>query len=141
MGRSVSSPRHTVFHTYLPFIYDEENEDTWEYQDFKENLQYNLIEKYKSLSPCDKWIDREDHAILENDHSYIGISEYCGLVCLWGVCKEDYIDRYDNDRGLAENWLCQVGIKIDDFLAKIGYDVYIKQGTFSNGEGVYFKKG
>jgi len=87
------------------------------------------MHKYPSLSSCDKWLDREDHALLENDHCYIGVSEYCGLVAVWIVAKG--ADRYSDPSGLAIHWCSQVNLKP---LAECFGQRLVSRGTFSNGE-------
>lgn len=144
MGRSVSTPRYSIFKTFIPFQVNEENDEDFDYdyewECFVESLIYHLTNRYPSLETCNKWIEREDHVILENRHSYIGISEYCGLVSVWGVRKLDYANDYYRENGcLSEQWLNQVGRNIVGYLKSVGFDVYIKQGTFSNGVGDYFK--
>jgi hypothetical protein len=91
MGRSVSVPSGAEIVCYLHPDLGETDETslTMSWDDFREDLEQRLIEKYPSLTPCDKWLDNEDHVILENDLVYIGVSEYCGLVSLWVIAKEN----------------------------------------------------
>ena len=84
MGRSVSMPGDAIDHCFFTFKGNE-----WDWNDLKEDIQETLKSNYPSLCNCSEWLDREDYAILENDLVHIGISEYCGLVCLWIVAKED----------------------------------------------------
>jgi hypothetical protein len=111
-----------------PLEIDEEHPD-WD----EEVYQYHerIKEIFPSFEPCDKWLDREDHAIAENSFAYFGISEYCGLVAIWLVRKE--LNVFDPlNYGLADRWLAQVEKK---FLATFG--TLRKLGSMSNGEGVY----
>lgn len=96
---------------------------------FVEDLQEYAPTLWPSLVKCDKWVGREDHALLENDHCYIGVSEYCGLASLWIVPKEDDTGY---PSGLAANWCEQIA---DKFVATFGQ--LVKLGSMSNGEGVY----
>ena len=100
------------------------------YSDAKEDLQNYAPILWPSLRTCDKWLGREDLAVLENDLVYIGLSEYCGLVCYWIVPK-------DNERrAFGEQWALSIK---DKFLNTFGN--CLKVGTFSNGESIYHRKG
>jgi len=99
-------------------------QDDW--NDWVEDLTGNLEERFGSLVRCDRWLGEEDHAILENGMAYIGISEYCGLVCLWGVPKGGWGDA---------NWCEQIIPSIEKMLRKCyPSELLVPMGTFSNGE-------
>ena len=70
-------------------------------------------------------VGHEDHAILENGHCYIGVSEYCGLVSIWLVPKDEYPD-------LSQKWCDQIGNKFYNLFSE-----YKHVATFSNGEAIY----
>lgn len=127
MGRSVSTPRHAEQVAYASFDGDE-----WDWSDAIDNLKGVAQYRYKSLRSCDHWVGNEDHAILENDHAYIGVSEYCGLVAVWVVPKG--ADRYSDPSGLAMNWCNQISLRP---LAECFGTALHKQGTFSNGEAFF----
>lgn len=125
MGRSVSVAAGAELVTYKQFEYEEDeavSQDNWD--DFVEDITSYFEYKYPSLERCDEWLDREDHVILQNRLIYLGISEYCGLVSIWAVPKEEYPD------------LTAKFIKtITPYFEKIGE--LRKVGTFSNGEAVF----
>lgn len=148
MGRSVSVP-----HGAFAVAYQDASKMGWQYEDengnklaepyydeffasedwdcFVESQKYRLKKMYPSFTACDKWVGREDHAILENNFTYFGISEYCGLVSLWLVAKEG--DDYgDEQAGLRARWTEQVGDKFEKEFSELH-----KVGTFSNGEAVF----
>ena len=103
--------------------------DDWD--DFIADCTGQLKKLYPSFTACDKWLGREDHAILENSFAYFGISEYMGLVSLWLVAKEG--DDYgDEQAGLRERWTEQVGGRFEKEFSELH-----KLGTFSNGEAVF----
>jgi hypothetical protein len=102
-----------------------------DWDDEADYLRGWIKEIFPSFEPCDKWLDREDHAIAENSFAYFGISEYCGLVALWLVRKELDWDSSANE-AMQDRWLAQVEKK---FLATFG--TLRKLGSMSNGEGVY----
>lgn len=128
--------------------YDEDGE--LEYDEFMgredwDNLigeiQAEFASKYPSLNTSKEWDGRETRIILENTFCEIGISEYCGLASL-SIRVNDNLDNYgDNKTQLAENWIDQVWdgmLKILD--TNFGHYTRLnKQGSFSNGEGVYGK--
>lgn len=157
MGRSVSYPHDAeivCFRTLEVESWEDEDEDgntvvneptDLDYQDafdsMLEDLQEYAPTLWPSLRKCDEWIGREDHAILENDFCYMGISEYCGLVALWVKSKaDDYEGSWYADEvrkaALARNWVSQIKPK---FVATWG-DL-VKRGTFSNGESFYVRPG
>jgi len=83
-----------------------------QWEDFMGNLTSEFKKAFPSLKDCNEWLDREDHAVLENDHAWIGVSEYCGMVSIWCVSKEYEDIRYNkagyrywcNENGLREQW-------------------------------------
>jgi hypothetical protein len=111
-------------------------QDDWNY--FIEWIRQEAQDRWPSLDECDTWLDREDHAILENGHCWIGVSEYCGLASIWLVSKaEQHLNNWDHNLvNLATRWCDQ----IEPNFRKL-FDEYQKLGTFSNGESVYQKKG
>jgi hypothetical protein len=153
MGRSVSSPRNATtvcFRDISSFgeVYDEENNLTEEYDEcqsaydwecFVEMLQEDAKAKWPSFDATDEWVGREDHAILENNFAYIGVSEYCGLVSIWLLPKtEDLLNTgYDADvkmANLASAWCNRVSGNFETLFAE-----YRKVATASNGEAFYEK--
>lgn len=124
MGRSVDYLTDATRVAY--FDVTEYTEDTWQY--FVEDITEQLIDKFKSLDTVDEWDGRETKIILENSFVQIGISEYCGLASVSVRIHED-IDR--DKSGLAERFISAVERKLEDM------SELVKQGTFSNGEGVY----
>ena len=127
MGRGVSYANGSVIIKYRHI----DMEDEYEYEDLKANLSCDLMAKYKSLSECEKWLGNEDLAILENDLVYIGLSEYCGVVSLWVVPKENLNNQELN---LALSW-CR---KVEKNIFK-DYATLSRVGGFSDGTSVYTK--
>lgn len=128
MGRSVSFANDSEQVEYATFYADFE----FEFDDCLCNLRDVAQRRYKSLSRCDEWLGREDHAVLENDHAYIGVSEYCGLVSIWVVPKG--ADRYSDPSGLAIHWCNQIDLRP---LANCFGQRLISRGMFSNGEQIF----
>lgn len=126
MGRSVSNPSNASQVAFASF-----DGDKYEWDDCMDDLRAVAVGRMPSLSRCDEWIGREDHAILENDHAYIGVSEYCGLVAVWVAPKEQ---RYSDPSPLALHWCDQ--IKLQPLAECFGVTLR-KQGTFSNGEAFF----
>ena len=140
MSRSVSyaSGAEVVIYSYVDDVYDDE--DVYDdflsqlaFDDAVENLVYNSINAFPSLSRCDEWLGREDHAILQNNLVYIGISSYMNLVSVWVVPKED--EYY----ALAVNFAKQIENRLNNIVAD-SFGVRLnKVGSFSNGESFYSK--
>src|SRR5512142_214579 len=96
--------------------------DDWE--DFIADIRNAAQERWPSLRECDHWLDREDHAILENRFAYVGVSEYCGLASLWIVVKGDPYD--DRIAALAGAWVAKIAKKFDALFGEL-----VHVGTFS----------
>jgi len=139
MGRSVSTASGAVETCFLDFSEDLCDEvcgpENWDC--IVESIQGVLTERFPSLSECDRWVDREDRAILENDHASVVVSEYCGTVALCLVPKED--DGYgDPTSNLHQHWCGQIGPAFRRTVAKaFPESAMVRIGTFSNGESVY----
>ena len=133
MSRSVSTHPNAVSTVYL---YPEIEEDGW--GDFIQDLQDNvLIPRFPSLRHCDRWVGRENHVILENDHAEVSVSEYNGLV---SVCLAPRLDRYDFPGAgqLADQWTGRVSDGFRQCLHRAFPKCsLVKQGVFSNGEAVF----
>ena len=138
MSHSVSYPNdcHAVCYQNVSLL-----EDQWEWQDFIEDLRPRAKEVWPSLEDCDRWLDREDHALLSNIHAYIGISEYGGLAAIW--LKSRAFDRYSNYHGddqvhanLADHWCKSIIPRFEQMFAE-----YQLIGRASNGEAFYRRIG
>lgn len=133
MGRSVSTHRHAVATVYLnPEIEDDGDSFAWD--SFVEDLQQNVIaDRFPSFSECDRWMDREDHVIMENAHAEVSVSEYCGLVA---VC----LAPRDPDDAFAVAWTENFASSFHAHVTKMfKSSALTKVGTFSNGESVFEK--
>lgn len=129
MGRSVSVARGSLVVMYAHVDFSEDDDYSWLWEDIKGNLTYELRGKYSTLHLCDKWLGREDHAILENKHAYIGISEYCGIVSIWVTPK--------NESATSRNWCLSTEKNLGKIVSEV-FSVRLKKvGTFSNGEAVF----
>lgn len=127
MSRSVSRPNNTLIVCYQHYDSDSYDE-CWEF--FIEDMRISLQDMFPKLESCDKWLDREDHAIMENDVAYVGVSEYMGLVAIWVAPKNDRNTGEEN--ALAYGWASSIYKR---FTERFGELEHI--GTFSNGEAVF----
>ena len=137
MGRSVSylSRAQKVFYIALDNSNDQDDlEFIWD--DFTENVNF-IFQKYKSMDQCNRWDDRETQIIFENGLIEVGISEYCGLASISLRAKEQG-SNYKHIESLGINYIEKITPKLEQELCKV-FEVYNKQGSFSNGEGVYSK--
>lgn len=126
MGRSVSTPHNAVAVAYAHRSF----EDEWDWEDFEYDFKYRCKRRWPSLEDEDRWIGRENHVLLENQHARIGLSEYMGLVAMWIVPQED--EWYPEHNSLHEHWCNQIA---DRFKRVFGELLHV--GTFSNGEAVF----
>lgn len=99
---------------------------------------YDLKARAESLWPSlsiddERWLGREDHALLGNRHAYFGVSEYCGLVAVWLVARDhDGIYSDDPPPAFSERWVSQAGDKLRTEFGQLR-----KLGTASNGESFF----
>ncbi|MCE4369735.1 hypothetical protein [Xanthomonas hortorum] len=107
--------------------------------DFCEDLRAVFMQAFPSLSPCDKWLGREDYALLENGLVYIGVSQYYQLISLWCVPKPS--TQWGRDTTpLAEQWAASIEDRAAWILGRSAIRL-VRLGTMSNGEGVYRRIG
>ena len=129
MGRSVSYPTDA---TTVVFVREEDPDDVFFFEDALEDFKSLMTECFKSLGETDVWVGREDHAVLENNLAYFGISEYCGMLSLWVLPKEDFIN-------LSVNWTNQIANKFKKAVKNSFGEVYVAVGRFSDGTSLYEK--
>lgn len=127
MGRSVSCPSGAIVRAYKEL--DDHILDDW--AGFIDDLQDHVGGLWPSMSRYDKWFDNEDRAIMRNSHAYIGISEYCGLCCIWLLPREDI----HGNTALAERWCTSISEK---FLSE--FSNLRKVAVFSNNEVLFERK-
>lgn len=84
MSRSVSIPSGAVKVVFADATWMDEEFD---FTSSLEWMQEVGMDRYPSLEKCSRWLGREDRAVLENQHAYITVSEYCGLVAVAVVPK------------------------------------------------------
>jgi len=140
MGRSVSTPSGatvTVFTTVeIDSTVDEFiARENWDWA--VESLTDNLQQQYPSLYDCDKWLGREDHAILANDLAYVTVSEYCGLVAVCLVPRDDDYNYSDRTEGLSEQWCRRVEAGFRKCVAGAFGPELQMVGRASNGEAFF----
>ena len=83
-----------------------------------ENLTHALRAAFPSLTPCNRGLGggrSEDHAILENRHAAVSVSEYCGLVAVCLVPEAR--NSYDDPSATAHHWCAQVEAKFRKVVA------------------------
>ena len=134
MGRSVMTASNAVASVFFQSEWAEE----YEWQDEIDNVRSVIQERFPTFENCDYWPDRgfyggEVHAILENGHSYVTISDYCGTVA---ICLVPRI----NENNLAEPWCRRIANNWCELLNK-AFNGMAKVGTMSNGVSVYRKVG
>ncbi len=137
MGRSVSTPSGATCVAYSDWFqpelepgedYRPPDQDDWDI--VTEDLTEYAPTLWPSLQKCDHWLGREDHALLENDHAFVGVSEYCGLAAFWIVPKCD--DWTGEPSGLAAHWCDQISDKFRETFGTLR-----KIATASNGEAFF----
>jgi hypothetical protein len=109
-----------------------------QYECDKETIQSVLGAAFPSLKVCDEFIGREDLALLENGHAYIGVSSYGSVMSIWCVPKADQFYYSDDPvmEGLREHWCASIEKKATALLAE-NFSLFNRCGVMSNGEAVY----
>ena len=113
MGRSVSVPNNAVAAFRFWLAPDEEDEfslyDSMEdYEGMVDTIIETVMTRWSSFTKEEKWLDREDRALLVNSFARIGVSYYCGLICVWLVSREDeYKEYYWSAEDVAMANLCK----------------------------------
>ena len=148
MGRSVdylSNAEYVIYFT-ADWINGEEDYDlcniNWD--DFKRNLVSEICNKLKSYYEVEEWDGRETMIFLKNELAEIGISEYCGLYSL-SIRVKDNSDygwgMYEYQENLGKHHCQQIRNTLEKCLVDSGATLLNRVGTFSNGTGVFEKKG
>lgn len=99
MGRSVSQPRGTLVACYQE-IEDDDMHETYDYlvDDIRECVQHRA----PSFEEIDRWVGREDRALLQNSFAQIGVSTYGGLACVWMRLQPNLDGAQE---GIAKSWI------------------------------------
>ena len=131
MSRSVMTADYAeyVFYDYLEYDDTDDYADmVW--QDYVEYITDRIGLMFPSLYQPEReeWNNRECRVILENEHTVITLSEYCGVVA---ICLAPRIDD-GIISPLGVRWRAQVAPKIDAELSRLR-----RIGTFSNWEGLF----
>lgn len=129
MSRSISFADNSAWVIYVAH----DNLDYGWHHPALDDFTEEMVARFPSLRPCNRWIEREDRAFLENGHGVIGISEYMGLATIWCVPTDD--DReYFHD-----HWFQSIRGRVETIAAQVGFTLLTKIGAASNGEA-FFKK-
>lgn len=131
MGRSVNYLNDAESVIY----FDNSNiEEEFEWMDFEEDIKCQLKQIAPSLESLKEvWEGNEVKIILENVFCQIGISDYCGLSSVSIKVHNDIENQ--GTLNCAIYWINKILPKFEN-LGKLR-----KMGTFSNGEGIFEKKG
>ena len=135
MGRSVDYLNDAEYVGYINFD-SAFSEDNWEWEEFLDWIERELIAKYPSLCSENKWEGNEVNIILENYSARVGVSSYYGLVSVSIAPIEDYEGR----TALGERWIRQISSGVDKILSECPWgDSLRKVGRFGNGNCVFEK--
>ena len=129
MSRSVSKRRYAIQTVFLHLEPTEEDDAQFFWEDFVEDIKQQIVEKFPKFTPCDRWMDREDHIVLESRFAEVSVSEYNGIVA---VC----LAPQEPDSGMAIAW-CQRAKFEEHLQASFKHCALIGMGTFSNGEQAF----
>lgn len=121
-------------------IHYQEQDSQLLFDDFNEDLKTLLVEAFPSLTSDEKWLGREDRALLSNGYAYFGWSEYCGLVSVWVSAKEKDWNASGAWYSMRDKWIASIEKKFAKTVAKAWGVPLTKVGTFSNGECVFQEK-
>lgn len=141
MGRSVIVASGSVHVEYATFDACDEEDSQDDFQWQLDDFAGLICKAFPSATSCNKWIDREDHAVAENSFAYFGASEYCGLVSMWVTPKDE--DYYSNPgwSGLRDRWIDSIGKKFSKVASQCFGQSLVCAGRFSNGEAIFNANG
>jgi hypothetical protein len=142
MGRTVSCPRNAIAKTYTHVEVGDDG-DYFEWDEFEDSLRY-AIEAVFNLGKQHRInVYRDEDKGLYHAYGHvIGMSEYCGLLCLWIVQSDRHEpDEEDATERLARGLLiCNSDALLEKVVTEMGLTNLFKVGTFSNGEAVFEKR-
>lgn len=130
MSRSVSYGRGSILKEYFSL---EEDDLDFNFDFLIEDLIQQIIDKfsdYELFEEKNRWLGDEDKVLLSGEYFEIGISEYCGLCCLWVVPSK-------NEEIPEEEKLKHIDLIKDRFST---FGTLRHLGTFSNGEAIFEEK-
>jgi len=135
MGRSVAVPSNAVATVYVQHGCEEE----YEWGDWVEDVRNVIRADYPSFDHEDRWVDREERAILSNCHADVVVAEYCGLASISLVPTAESFG-YECEQNLHDAWCAQIEDRWRERI-NTAFGGLQKLGTMSNGETVYRKVG
>jgi len=110
----------TADDAHTPFLRDRYDHDLgqWYWNEFTGEIKEVLIRAFPSLYPSEARVGRDNHAILENSHAYIGITDVdYGRVEIWCVPKEYDSNGYGWEvHGLHAQWAKSIGKRAERLL-------------------------
>lgn len=83
--------RNIPFEDLAEWEYSDADTEWWE-GDVIETLTEDLMDRFPSFTPCDKWITRERHAVLENKLFYIALEDNEWAMAVELIQKEGVYD-------------------------------------------------
>lgn len=125
------------FEDFMYSMWNEDAQHAWEA--LKEGTRERVIELWGSFEATERATGNygsrdEQTVILENAHSEVSISEYCGVVAI-SLAPLSSTYGYPEDssmENLGKRWRAQIAAKFEDTLGTIH-----KLGNFSDGTSVY----
>ena len=135
MGRSVMTYGDNSIYLELN---DDEIMESYDWDYYYENLSDLICEKFKSMdcSVADnKYYGNEGRVICQNQFAEVIVCAYYNVVSV-NICVRD--DAYEyNLENIAQRWCDSIENNFAKMLKDAGYNVLMRQGTFSNGVSVY----
>jgi len=96
---------------------EEEDQEFFGPEIWRETMDTLLeaIEKrWPSFSKCDRWVGREEHAMMENYHAELVVYEYCGMTSIALVPRDDA-----ESPELATHWCEQIATGLQAMCDKL----------------------
>lgn len=86
--------RSIPFEDLCLWEYSDVDTEWWE-EDVLEEFKSSIRKKFPSFVPCDKWVEREKHAILQNQLFYIALEDN-----EWSLA----VELLQRDEGWGDDW-------------------------------------
>lgn len=128
-----ANPEHIEYNKDIP--YDKQDEYEFDQEstqiNFDETIQSladQFMKRFKSMTPCDIWVSRHKHAILENKCFYIALEDN-----EWSIAVELLI-KEDANINLQRKNAANFGKGIRDILLKNFDTIHIRTSAWTSSE-------
>ena len=93
----------------------------WDYEEDMAAMLHAIQQRFPSFAPCDTWIGRDAHAVLENGLFYVALEDNVWSVAVKLLQKEDWYGNLEGlQAGLYQRYLIGIKALLLGMFGKIG---------------------